>query len=325
MTRHSFGIGVLALALQTILGANTVADEASRHLPAGAVLASVPKRGGDGSEPSEPAAISAWLGRQVIALVYRQSGNLTLRVVPTNGPGGSAIDVALPGNFLANFDGSTGGLLARDVLGSGSNQIVVVSSDGASAGSYLNVFALDDRSVVNVVHDPPIAGYGFELDCRRGSPCKIISYGKWVDHGSSTVDVYEKVGNSIVETDSAGEYYDKKLAALADSAVSGDGLPVFRRVKLADQVAVEYVAQYRFESAIDVCNKVLALLGDPSKSVPRSVRSTISAQDPTLESDIREGTALVHEIMARIYSAENAPDEAAKQLSLAQAIRLAKE
>ncbi len=143
-----------------------------------------------------------------------------------------------------------------------------------------------------------------------------------MDHASSTVAVYEAIGGKFLRTDhGATEYYDERVSKLRNAALAADSISAFERVWIAQQVAMEYSASHRYELAIQFCSAVLDILGDPAKNAPRSVKLEAAGKPPSLQSDMREGAARLHEIMAEVYQATDLTQEANVQNAIAQAIR----
>jgi hypothetical protein len=62
-------------------------------------------------------------------------------------------------------------------------------------------------------------------------------------------------------------------------------------------------------------------LGDPVRNAPRSVKLIVTGKPPSLQSDMREGAARLHEIMTEVYQAADLTQEAIEQTAVAQAIR----
>jgi hypothetical protein len=125
-------------------------------------------------------------GGRYLAFIYSklkcasETGCLMLRVVQD--PEGKALvlDQSIPGTFLWMQDFKTNGFQIIDLNCDGVDEIVTITSEGASLGAELNIFAVREGSLVSILSKPngyALDGYRFEFQQESGKYA-IVIYGK---------------------------------------------------------------------------------------------------------------------------------------------------
>lgn len=136
-----------------------------------------------------PAVATGRLGKtggRYLAFIYSklkcasESGCLMLRVVQD--PEGKTLvrDQSISGTFLWMQDFKTNGFQIIDLNGDGVDEIVTITSEGASLGAELNIFAVRESSLVSILGKPngyAVDGYKFEFQQESGKYA-IVIYGK---------------------------------------------------------------------------------------------------------------------------------------------------
>jgi len=310
----------------TAVFADSIEAQAVRYLPSGATFARVPHLGSDGGTTVDPVVASGsatrWGGRD-LAFVYEAAGKLALRVVTTSAGQPKEFEARLPGSFVSGSDSFPNGLLLKDVTGAGVQQMLVVTSEGASLGSFLSVFSVGSHDLDNLVRGGTIAGYGFDLDCAAGRPCRVLAGGKWTDAAGAWVQVYEWLGTAFVETDKdADRYFSARLVKLAAAASEQAALPVPARVHMAELAATLYQNRHEYDQAIELCQAVLSRLENPASSAERpGVVVPGTGRQPPLRSDISLGEADLHDLLGNAFGSAGRAADAQAEYRLAQDLR----
>ncbi len=121
-----------------------------------------------------------------LAFIYRklkctgEGGCLMLRVVKDPEGKMSVLDQSLSGTFLWMQDFKTNGFQIIDLNGDGVDEIVTITSEGASLGAELNILAVRKDSLVSILGKPngyAVDGYRFEFQLESGR-YSIVIYGK---------------------------------------------------------------------------------------------------------------------------------------------------
>jgi hypothetical protein len=327
-TNHFDRIATAALLVWLSLAVVTSAsaqEDAARYLPAGATLERVPQGGANNGLRMIPvAAIGSIVshGGRDLAFVYDQAGSLILRVV--SGVPGAAhpMDALLHGSFVAASSSLPIGMLVRDVVGRGTQQVLVAASEGASVGFYVDIFAAERDHLTGLMRGGPIGAWQFDLDCAGGTPCKIVSYGKWTDLLNSTVDVFEWDGSQFGRTDkSTDDYFLPRLSGLAASASKAEPMQVYARATIAGHVVALYLARRDYDSGIRVCQAALSRLEDATMTVPRGAQTKIPDRASAFKADLREEKARMHQLLAGCLEAAGRTAEAEAERSLGQKLR----
>jgi len=160
------------------------------------------------------------------------------------------------------------------------------------------------------------------IDCEGSNPCRIVAYGKWTDHVTSWVRVYEWMGAAFMHTGRYDEkYFSIRLAQVAQSAWAADVVPVNTRVSVAKHAVNEYLARFDYKSAIEICNGVLLWLSDTSKSSQRFPATQRDRWEALFESDVREGKALMHDLLGKSYEGAGLQADAEREYKIAQELR----
>jgi hypothetical protein len=346
-TKHVFGamLPPLLAALALLVpgptrAADSLAEEAARFLPSGAVLATMAQMGPGGLAQSGPGGktlgVPAVAAGQVvsptsddIAFVYKIGDTLFLRVVNSSSGAALTPDVSLPGTYVSyssaygvsHFTPVNEGVLLRDVAGLGREQVLVTTSNGASIGDYLSIFAAEDGVLTSLDGSSVIGGNNIRLDCGQQPPCTIVSFGKWTDLTSATVAVYNWLGSAFVQTDKGADHYlSARLAELAESAATDEPAAALGRASEAMLAVSEYLPRKEYDAAQSLCRTVLDRLSDPSKAIAPPPQKGINAN--TLSANrLRQAKAIAHDLLARIYEAQGLQTEAAGEHRLAQALR----
>jgi hypothetical protein len=112
-----------------------------------------------------------------LVFVYKQQDRLHLRVV--RNPNGKAkiLDEALPGTFLWMQGFKTNGFEVINLDGEDGDEILTMTSDGASLGAYLNIFAIRNNRLESVLDKPrglEIGVYGLNLDRLDNGTYRIV-------------------------------------------------------------------------------------------------------------------------------------------------------
>ena len=106
------------------------------------------------------------------------------------------VEVSLPGSFLHGQDFKAFGLHVLDLNGDGLDEIVVITSDGASVGSYLSFFGVRDGQLKRLT-DHQAGGNEFAFEQMSNGHYRVKCYGKWTDESSSTLQAYEWDGQTL--------------------------------------------------------------------------------------------------------------------------------
>lgn len=324
--RRVLSPAILFLSLGAAVGlGDSIEDQVARHLPRDATLMRVScPRPGD-AFATAAAAVAVQTGRPGdpgLAFVYKRGEGLALRVVRFNTVGVEEVDAPLPGSFVSPLPAFPSGILLRDLGRLGSPQVLVVTSDGASVGLFLSVFSLGETGLASAIPGGVIGGHGFDLDCESGRACRIASFGKWTDQETSWVQVYEWRGSALAETGKdAGAYFSERLTRLGKSAATAEAMPVPLRTQLTSQAVQLYLDRHEPGQAVRLCEVVLSLLDDPARSAVRASLTAPASPAAMFQSDLREGKAVLHELLGKGYEALDRNEEAQVQYELAQALR----
>jgi len=125
-------------------------------------------------------------GGRYLAFIYSklkcpsESGCLMLRVVQDPEGKALALDQSISGTFLWMQDFKTNGFQIIDLNGDGVDEIVTITSEGASLGAELNIFAVREGSLVSILgklNGYAVDGYKFEFQQDSGKYA-IVVYGK---------------------------------------------------------------------------------------------------------------------------------------------------
>ncbi len=311
----------LFLGSVTALIAGSPEDEAARYLPRGAEFAREARVLPDGKTEMEPAIVAGIIARRGsrdLAFVYRTVGGLMLRVVTDGGGRHEEFEAQLPGTYVGGKE-SFPGLFLKDLTGVGLGQVFVQTAEGASAGSYLSVFALGRDGLHNLVGEGAIGAFDFDLDCAMSAPCRIVASGKWTDPSGAWIRVYAWNGATLSETADSGLYVSRRLAKVAAEASAAEPQPVAYRVHLAKLAATLYQTRHEYDKATDLCRNVLSKLDDQGNSVEPG-----GTQRPaSLETDIRLGKADLHDLLGEVFDSAGRPSEAQAERRLAEDLRKA--
>jgi hypothetical protein len=88
-----------------------------------------------------------------LVFVYTAAGQLKLRVVLDPSAEAKIIDRKLPGDYLLGQGFRTVGFQVRDFNGDGRDEVLTASEAGASVGGWVELFALQDSELKNLL--PP--------------------------------------------------------------------------------------------------------------------------------------------------------------------------
>ncbi len=178
--------------------AQTTGELVRRFLPKPAKIETL--RTFDPITKTETHALAAKTGRmngkddKYLAFIYnttdaKKGGHLRLRVVQ-NPEGRTAIlDQDLPGTFLWMQAFKTNGFQVLDLNGDGNDEIVTITSEGASLGAYLNVFTIRQGKLESILDRPKgyeVDGYAFKFDPVPNGKYRIVISGK----DKSSVQIY---------------------------------------------------------------------------------------------------------------------------------------
>lgn len=283
-----------------VLGANSRSIEiATTATPPGGAIVTIPSVS-EGVQRPEPAVVEGVLahgGVTDVAFVFKRGDHLTLRIVPSSKTG-FAIDAPLPGIILQPWTNSPIGIAVKSLVPNLGPMIIVASSEGASAGTYLSVFAFDGRELMNVASSA-IGGFAFRIECADvDRACRIIAYGKWVDASSMQIDVYEWSGKSFVQTDTNVDVYKRqKLTELTERVSGPSPMSANARLLSLKLIAQQLSDARQFDAAIDVASRVLNRLHDQSSK------------------------AAVHDLMGSLYRQMGDTQRAQSEFSVAEALR----
>lgn len=304
---------LIAICSAKLYGADDVQAEALRHLPLDGVLARLPGLPSRGLVPSESVAYETPAG---LLFVYKRAGALFLRQISQRSK--PAPDVPLLGGFVARMDPMANGIIVRTIGRGNVHQVIVMTSDGASAGSYLNAFEDASGPLVDATRGGPIGGSSFRLDCVPEAGCRVVAYGKWTDITNCWVRTYDWTGVALIETDTdAARYTLSRTEELANTSKSSDPMPVFLRAADTSVAVAKYLDQHLPLAAIQLCKDVLQLLNDPSRSIKRTAATPESFQDEQFTEDLRRGTAIIHNLLGKSYEASGSPIQADTEFRLA--------
>jgi hypothetical protein len=178
---------VILLSISICVAEQSPDQLARRYLPQGTTLESL--RAFDPqtkTEKREPAAKMGRMkgGKTYLALVYNRASSdrsLTLRVVLD--PEGRAVirERLIPGTFLWVQDYVTTGFQVLDLNADGQDEIITISSQGASLGAYLNIFAIRGTEMEDLLTKPQgreIGGYRFDFMKKPQGDYSVMTYGK---------------------------------------------------------------------------------------------------------------------------------------------------
>jgi hypothetical protein len=268
---------------------------ANQHLPPGAMFAQIPELSPDGTQVQHPAVAIGSIGlggSQYLAFVFRLNNALGLRVVSGAGAGAKIEDVSLPGSYVQTSSEALRGIMMKQLIPGGPLDIVVLTSNGASLGTYVNVYSFHRGQLRNVAGST-IEGSQIRLDCGTGKEgCKILAYGKWTDARSAYVHIYEWDGNAYVQTDrNAGKYALREAARLASEATGAEGVRPAMRVAVAVVAAAKFAELFDYDSSEKVCRDVLELLNKP-----------LAGTEVVSATEIRNAKATLHEALGNIYA-----------------------
>lgn len=296
------------------------AEEAVKRLPVGATLVKMRVSAPNGVTTSEPAVATGALtaaGSRDIAFAYERMGALYLRVAKLDSATAPGVDVPLPGSFVIPVvPGSTDAVVLRDPTGDGIQQVLIGTSNGASAGSYLNIWSFEGGSARELTLGT-LGASGFDLDCERQGACRILAYGRWVNVETSTVGVYEWLGRSWFQTDShKDEYVLRKISQVAGWATSTNRASVPSRVSYMEQAVEMYWKSRDYKAAVETCQAVLHRLDDPAMSEPRR----IVGGEELIASDLAAGRARVHFLLGQSYEAMGLSSDAQAEYGIARSL-----
>jgi hypothetical protein len=179
-----------SIVLANLLAAQTVEEMVKRFLPQGATLETI--RSFDPVTDRETVALAVKGGRasqngdKYLSFVYsrvkdKESLHLRIRVVQNPEGRPSILEQVIPGTFLWMQDYKTNGFQVIDLNGDNVDEIVTITSEGASLGAYLNVFTVRAGRFVSILEKPggyEVGGYEFKFDPGPDKKHSIIVYGK---------------------------------------------------------------------------------------------------------------------------------------------------
>jgi hypothetical protein len=301
---------LMAMLMGAAAASDALVDIAKEYLPSGAVLAQIPELSPDGTQVLRPAVAIGSIGvggSQYLAFVFRQNNALGLRVMSGAGAGAQIQDVSLPGSYVKTSSEAGRGIMMKQLIPGGPLDIVVLTSNGASLGSYVNVYSLDRGQLRNVAGST-IEGSQIRLDCGAGKEaCKILAYGKWTDARSGYVHVYEWDGTAYVPTDrNAGKYALREAARLGGEAAGAEGVRPAMRAAVAVVAATKLAELFDYDSSERVCRDVLELLNKP-----------VTPIGITSDSEVRSAKATLHDTLANVYAQAGRASESQEQLRAA--------
>jgi hypothetical protein len=242
-----------------------------------------------------------------LAFLYEQRGHVFLRVVVAGVPH----DTELEGAYVSVFSAGCDGLQVRDLIHQGTEQILVVTANSASLGSFLQGFRYTSNGLVNLT-GVPIDGYRFQLVQSPSGSYEIVAYGKWVDHRSSTANVYEWGDGAFVQTDrDADQYVLAMIQKLAAEATSKEKVSAGERILPAERAASEYNIRGEHAEAASLYQQVLELLADPGKTEEAGQTAPLNSRR-LLALDY----ARLHRELGDTYAAFGRNDEASREYKL---------
>lgn len=134
---------------------------------------------------------------QDLAFIYKEGDRLHLRVVQNPNRKATILDQSLPGSFVWMQDYKTNGFQVSNYDGRNGDEIITLTSDGASLGAYVNVFAIRNDRLESILDKPKgfeIGGYKFTLEPARNGAYRIIVY---TDKERTKTEIYEWNGKKF--------------------------------------------------------------------------------------------------------------------------------
>ncbi len=261
--------------------AASVATLAESFAPQGSAIARVPTHDAFGATYDIPAACAPNKSSQTeVAFAYSQSGVLYLQI-------GSVIAsrVILLGTFLQTSE-AVNGIACRDILRTNSPQVLALSSEGASVGSYLNIFSVVEGRL-QALPGSPIGFYQLSVDCPdTKAACRIASYGKWTAPDSATADVYDWNGSAYILNSSEEQHYsDLMMERVRAQALEDRPMEAAYRSMLTLRASAILIAKGRRAEASSLLQTSLKILLD---------RSLTSGSLAEIDSARKTLTELVH-------------------------------
>ncbi len=153
----------------------------------------------------------------------------------------------LPGTFIRTIANAGSGMAIMSLVPAMAPMILVATSEGASVGSYLSIYAVRYRSLQDLA-GVSIEGSSLEVVCAEGKqPCRLLAWGKWTDETNATISVYEWNGWAFVRDDAAvNSYVENKLAALSREASLSRGNLDSRRLYPGMRVSIGRLVVARY-------------------------------------------------------------------------------
>jgi len=326
---------VLFLSINGNIGnplmSQTVQELVEEFVPQGATVESL--RSVDPITKTETKTLAAKIGHlrrkdsRDIAFIYKKGDQLKLRVV-LNPQGQAAIlDRYLPGTFLWMQDFSTNGFQILDLNADGVDEIVTITSQGASIGAYLNIFTVRGGAFESLLSNTvAVGGYKFKFEPHPNRKYRIIIYGKWTEKENSTVDVYEWNGQQYLRSNGDfPQYYNAELEKILQEIYSREPKPAPWRATLTTQVVGIYIRQQRYPEAVRLCNDMLRIIDDPILTVvPKSAIKEDAAPEERnrilawWEVNKIEVKALIYRLVGDTYKAAGDLQRAEKEYQRAR-------
>ena len=125
-------------------------EVAKQNIPVGATIETYPQGRPDGQLGAMPVVASGQLDGASgtgVAFVFVRNGLLGLRVVIG---GQRELDAPLPGTFVQTIEGFGRPIVVTQLVPNYHADILVASSEGASAGSYLSVYRVVNGTLVDL-------------------------------------------------------------------------------------------------------------------------------------------------------------------------------
>jgi hypothetical protein len=139
-------------------------------------------------------------GGEDLAFIYKQGDRLQLRVVQNPNRKATILDQPLPGSFVWMQDNRTNGFQLANLDGQDGDEIATMTSDGASLGAYLNIFAVRNGRIEGLLtrrDGYSVGGYKFTLEPSRNGAYRITVH---TDKEGVKIETYEWNGKKFEES-----------------------------------------------------------------------------------------------------------------------------
>jgi hypothetical protein len=199
-----FVVGIISAVKPISIRAQTLESKYKEFIPPSAEVQAL--RAYDPTTKKESRKSGMKLGRlgdrrsKDLVFVYKQQDRLHLRVV--RNPNGKAkiLDEALPGTFVWMQDFKTKGFEVANLDGEDGEEILTMTSEGASLGAYLNIFAIRNNRLESVLDKPKgreVGGYRINLEPVENGRYRIIVS---IDKEGRTTEIYQWDGKNFART-----------------------------------------------------------------------------------------------------------------------------